>query len=79
MTKNQNMGDRKIGKLSFKRPAFAAPFVVSDHETFNELINLVTLSSTINLYLNDRYDELKSIAKELDAAIIREYGNQFVD
>jgi len=79
MTKNQNMGDRKILKSRFKRPAFAAPFVVRDHETFNELINLVTLSLTTNMYLNLRYNELMSIAKELDTAIMREYGNQFVD
>ena len=79
MTKNQNMGDRKILKSRFKRPAFAAPFVVRDHETFNELINLVTLSLTTNMYLNLRYNELMSIAKALDASIITEYGNQFVD
>jgi hypothetical protein len=79
MTKNQNMGDRKILKSRFKRPAFAAPFVVRDHETFNELINLVTLSLTTNMYLNLRYNELMSIAKALDAAIMAEYGDQFVD
>ena len=79
MTKNQNMGDRKILKSRFKRPAFAAPFVVRDHETFNELINLVTLSLTTNMYLNLRYNELMSIAKALDSAIMAEYGNQFVD
>ena len=79
MTKNQNMGDRKIIQLRFKRPAFAAPFVVRDHETFNELVNLVTLSLTTNMYLNLRYNELMSIAKELDTAIMREYGNQFID
>jgi hypothetical protein len=79
MTKNQNMGDRKILKSRFKRPAFAAPFVVRDHETFNELVNLVTLSLTTNMYLNLRYNELMSIAKELDTAIMREYGNQFID
>jgi hypothetical protein len=79
MTKNQNMGDRKILKSRFKRPAFAAPFVVRDHETFNELVNLVTLSLTTNMYLNLRYNELMSIAKALDAAIMAEYGDQFVD
>ena len=80
MTKNQNLGgDRKILKSPFKRPAFAAPFVVRDHETFNELVNLVTLSLTTNMYLNLLYNELMSIAKELDTAIMREYGNQFVD
>lgn len=79
MIKNQNMEDSKILKSRFKRPAFAAPFVVGDRETFNELINLVTLSLTTNLYLNNQYDELKSIAIELDAAIMSEYGNQFTD
>ena len=79
MTKNQNMGDRKILKSRFKRPAYAAPFVVGDRETFNELINYVNIGLNTNLYLNNRYDELKSIAKALDAAIMSEYGNQFVD
>ena len=80
MTKNQNMaGDRKILKSPFKRPAFAAPFVVRDRETFNELINLINLGLNTNIFLNNRYNELMSIAKELDTAIMREYGNQFVD
>ena len=79
MTKNQNISDLKIIQLRFKRPAFAAPFVVGDRETFNELINFVNLGLNTNLYLNNRYDELKSIAKELDAAIMAEYGHQFTD
>jgi hypothetical protein len=53
--------------------------VVGDRETFNELINLINLGLNGNLYLNIRYNELKSIAKALDAAIMEEYGNQFVD
>jgi len=81
MSKNQNMfgGNRGSIQARFKRPADAAPFVVSDHENFNELINLINLGVNTNLYLNIRYNELKSIAKELDAAIMEEYGNQFVD
>ena len=79
MTKNQNMyGGEKL-EVRFKRPAYAAPFVVGDRETFNELINYVNIGLNTNLYLNNRYDELKSIAKALDAAIMSEYGNQFVD
>jgi hypothetical protein len=66
-------------EVRFKRPAYAAPFVVGDRETFNELINYVNIGLNTNLYLNLRYNELMSIAKALDAAIMSEYGNQFVD
>jgi hypothetical protein len=79
MIKNQNMGDSKNIYVRFNRPAYAAPFVEGDRETFNELINLINLGLNGNLYLNIRYNELKSIAKALDAAIMEEYGNQFVD
>ena len=78
MTKNQSMfkGEKTV---RYKRPAHAAPFVVGDRETFNELINFVNLGLNTNIHLNDSFNELKSIAKALDAAIIEEYGNQFVD
>ncbi len=79
MIKNQNMGDSKNIYVRFKRPAYAAPFVVGNRETFNELINFVNLGLNTNIHLNIRYNELKSIAKALDAAIMVEYGSQFVD
>ena len=79
MNKNQNMGEGKSINVRFKRPAYAAPFVVGDRETFNELINLINFSSNSNIYLNNSFNELKSIAKALDAAIMEEYGSQFVD
>ena len=80
MTKNQNIyKGEKFGLTKFNRPAYAAPFVVGDRETFNELINYVNIGLNTNLYLNNRFNELKSIAKALDAAIMEEYGNQFVD
>jgi hypothetical protein len=78
MTKNQNMYGGEM-EVRFKRPAYAAPFVVGDRETFNELINYVNIGLNTNLYLNLRYNELMSIAKALDAAIMSEYGNQFID
>ena len=79
MTKNQSMFKGEKMEVRFKRPAYAAPFVVGDRETFNELINFINLGLNTNLYLNNRFNELKSIAKALDAAIMEEYGNQFVD
>jgi hypothetical protein len=79
MSKNQNMYRGEKMEVRFNRPAYAAPFVVGDPETFNELINYVNIGLNTNLYLNNRYDELKSIAKALDAAIMSEYGNQFID
>lgn len=79
MTKNQSMFKGEKMEVRFKRPAYAASFVVGDRETFNELINYVNIGLNTNLYLNNRYNELKSIAKALDAAIMEEYGNQFVD
>ena len=79
MTKNQNMYRGEKMEVRFNRPAYAASFVVGDRETFNELINYVNIGLNTNLYLNNRYKELKSIAKVLDAAIMEEYGNQFVD
>ncbi|GDX47125.1 hypothetical protein LBMAG24_24530 [Bacteroidota bacterium] len=79
MTKNQSMFKGEKMEVRFKRPAYAASFVVGDRETFNELINYVNIGLNTNLYLNYRYNELKSIAKALDAAIMEEYGNQFVD
>jgi hypothetical protein len=79
MSKNQNMYRGEKMEVRFNRPAYAAPFVVGDPETFNELINYVNIGLNTNLYLNNRYDELKSIAKALDAAIMEEYGDQFVD
>ena len=79
MIKNQNMGEGKSTDVRFKRPAYAAPFVVGDRKTFNELINYINLGSNANISLNERFNELKSIAKALDAAIMEEYGSQFVD
>ncbi len=79
MTKNQSMFKGEKMEVRFKRPAYAAPFVVGDRETFNELINYVNIGLNTNLYLNIRFNELKSIAKALDAAIMEEYGSQFVD
>ncbi len=79
MSKNQNMYRGEKMEVRFNRPAYAAPFVVGDRETFNELINYVNIGLSTNLYLNNRYNELKSIAKALDAAIMEEYGDQFVD
>jgi hypothetical protein len=79
MTKNQNIGEGKRQDVRFKRPAYAAPFVVGNRETFNELINLINQGSNSNIYLNNSFNELKSIAKALDAAIMEEYGSQFVD
>ena len=78
MTKNQSMfkGEKTV---RYKRPAQAAPFVVGDRETFNELINFINLGLNTNIHLNDSFNELKSIAKALDAAIMEEYGSQFVD
>ena len=78
MTKNQSMfkGEKTV---RFKRPAYAAPFVVGDRETFNELINFINLGLNTNIHLNNSFNELKLIAKALDAAIMEEYGNQFVD
>jgi hypothetical protein len=78
MTKNQSMfkGEKTV---RYKRPAHAAPFVVGDRETFNELINFVNLGLNTNIHLNDSFNELKSIAKALDAEIMEEYGSQFVD
>ena len=79
MTKNQSMFKGEKMEVRFKRPAYAAPFVVGDRETFNELINFINLGLNTNIHLNDSFNELKSIAKALDAAIMEEYGNQFVD
>jgi hypothetical protein len=79
MTKNQSMFKGEKMDVRFKRPAYAAPFVVGDRETFNELINFINIGLNTNLYLNNRFNKLKSIAKALDAAIMEEYGNQFVD
>ena len=79
MTKNQILFKGEKILVRFKRPAYAAPFVVGDRETFNELINFINLGLNTNLYLNNRFNELKSIAKALDAAIMEEYGTQFVD
>ena len=79
MTKNQIRFKGEKILVRFKRPAYAAPFVVGDRETFNELINFINLGLNTNIHLNDSFNELKSIAKALDAAIIEEYGNQFVD
>ena len=79
MTKNQSMFKGEKMEVRFKRPAYAAPFVVGDRKTFNELINYINLGSNANIALNERFNELKSIAKALDAAIMEEYGNQFVD
>ena len=79
MTKNQSMFKGEKILVRFKRPAYAAPFVVGDRETFNELINFINLGLNTNIQLNNRFNELKSIAKALDAAIMEEYGNQFVD
>lgn len=79
MTKNQNMGEGKSIDVRFKRPTYAAPFVVGNREPFNELINLINQGSNTNIYLNNSFNELKSIAKALDAAIMEEYSNQFVD
>ena len=45
----------------------------------NELINFINLGLNTNIQLNNRFNELKSIAKALDAAIMEEYGSQFVD
>jgi hypothetical protein len=42
MTKNQIITSDENRRVRFKRPAYAAPFVVGDRETFNELINFVT-------------------------------------
>ena len=70
MSKNQNMFKGEKMEVRFNRPAYAAPFVVGDRETFNELINYVNIGLNINLYLNIRFNELKSIAKALDAAIM---------
>ena len=39
MSKNQNMGESKNIDVRFKRHAYVAPFLVGDHEEFNELIN----------------------------------------
>lgn len=80
MTKNQDLLIGNNNPLTrFKRPTNAAPFVVGDRENLNELINLVNMGLNTNLYLNIRYNELIAIAKDLDAAITAEYGNQFVD
>ena len=79
MTKNQSMFKGEKILVRFKRPAYAAPFVVGDRETFNELINFVNLGLNTNIHLNDSFNELKSIAKALDAEIMEEYGSQFVD
>ena len=79
MTKNQSMFKGEKMEVRFKRPAYAAPFVVGDRETFNELINFVNLGLNTNIHLNDSFNELKSIAKALDAEIMEEYGSQFVD
>ena len=79
MTKNQSMFKGEKMEVRFKRPAYAAPFVVGDRETFNELINFINLGLNTNIQLNNRFNELKSIAKALDAAIMEEYGSQFVD
>ena len=79
MTKNQSMFKGEKILVRFKRPAYAAPFVVGDRETFNELINFINLGLNTNIQLNNRFNELKSIAKALDAAIMEEYGSQFVD
>jgi hypothetical protein len=79
MTKNQILFKGEKILVRFKRPAYAAPFVVGDRETFNELINFINLGLNTNIQLNNRFNELKSIAKALDAAIMEEYGSQFVD
>jgi hypothetical protein len=79
MIKNQNIYKGEKFGARFNRPAYAAPFVVGDRESFNELINYVNIGLNTNLYLNNQFNELKSIAKALDAAIMEEYGNQFVD
>jgi hypothetical protein len=79
MVKNQNSINILSSVTLFNRPEHAAPFVVRDRKNFNELIGLIITGVNSNIYLNAHYANLKSIAKELDAAIMAEYGNQFVD
>ena len=57
MTKNQNIGEGKRQDVRFKRPAYAAPFVVGNRETFNELINLINQGSNSNIYLNNSFNK----------------------
>lgn len=68
---------QEVGTVRFTRPIGAAPFAVADHATFNELINMITIGLNTNRYLNDLLLKLKSIAQQLDAAILEEYGKQF--
>ncbi|MFM7645552.1 MAG: hypothetical protein ACKO41_02450 [Sphingomonadales bacterium] len=68
---------QEIGTARFTRPQTAAPFAVADRPTFNELINMISIGLNTNRYLNSRLTTLKSIALELDSAIVQEYGEQF--
>jgi len=69
--------NQEVGTVRFTRPITAAPFAVADRATFNELINMITIGLNTNRYLNDRLMTLKSIAQQLDTAILEEYGKQF--
>jgi hypothetical protein len=74
MTLQQN-----LGAIRFQRPSHPAPFAAPEQATFNEMLNLIIIGTNTNRYLNQSMTNLHSIAKKLDQAILKEYGEQFDD
>jgi hypothetical protein len=61
----------------FKRPKKADAMIENNSVGFKELLNLVLQGSNTNNYLNIRLNNLKRIGKNLDNAIVKEYGEKF--
>ena len=61
----------------FKRPKKADAMIENNPVGFKELLNLVLQGSNTNNYLNIRLNNLKRIGKNLDNAIVKEYGEKF--
>jgi hypothetical protein len=72
-----SQGNIGILKTRFLKPKKADAILEKNPADFNELINLVLQGTNTNNYLNTRLDNLSKIAKKLDSAIVKEYGNNF--
>jgi len=64
------------GIMRFQPPAKADDITHKNKTALNELLNLVSIGLNTNRYLNAKLIELKKIGESLDAAIIKEYGNE---
>jgi len=62
--------------MRFQPPAKADDITHKNKTALNELLNLVSIGLNTNRYLNAKLIELKKIGESLDAAIIKEYGNE---